>query len=55
MSGLQWLIVVTAVIGSLSTVFMIGREREPITPGQACISILANVAVVVLALTVLAP
>jgi hypothetical protein len=54
-SALQWVIVVQVALGSLATVFMIGRERKPITPGGAAITLLVNIIIVALALTVFAP
>ena len=53
--ALQWAVILQCALGSLLQVAMIGKQRKPITPGDAALGLVLNGTVVVLALTVLAP
>ena len=55
MSALQWFVIIQAIIGSIITVAMIGKPRNPTTPGVAAVVLCIHIAVVILTLTVLAP
>jgi hypothetical protein len=38
-----WILVAWTIVGMLITVLTIGRHREPLTPGVACISLVISV------------
>jgi hypothetical protein len=42
MSGLQIAILIYLAISALSTVMLVGRYREPITPGTATLALILN-------------
>lgn len=50
---LAWTVLVLHVHGVLGTVYAIGKEREPITPGTAVLAVLISGAVIGLAVRVL--
>lgn len=45
-SGLFWFLIIFQCVGMLSTVYMIGKPRTPMTAGTAVISIVINLFII---------
>lgn len=48
---MKWFLVVYCTLGALAAVYMIGKPRKPITPGDAIAVVLCNLAIIVIVLT----
>ena len=47
MTWFKWLLVVLIVISTAANVAMVGKEREPLSPGAAAAVVLVNVFLVI--------
>lgn len=55
MSALQWYVVGSCALNAVLIVFMVGKERKPVTSGAAAIQVAALAVIVAMALTWWAP